>query len=139
MLATEMTSRHKWFWLAGAFAVCFFGAGAIWWRGTYQDYLYGAFRWETVPLLAGVALMLSWVSGVGVFASAIAVGSAFPAVVFARVVLDCMENPTSHNLWPFEVAMAFGVGMIMSFPSAAFGWLLRRVTNRHRAEPDAEE
>ena len=130
---TEMSPRHKWSWLVGAFALCFFAGGAIWWTGSYLDYVNSGFRWETLPLLAGVALFLSWIIGVRIVASAMAVGSAFPAIVFARVVLDGLEDPTSHNLWPFAVVMAFGLGMIMTFPFAAFGTLLRRVMHRSRA------
>jgi hypothetical protein len=80
-------------------------------------------------LLASVALLLSWVSGAGIVASAITIGSAFPAVIFVRVVLDGMEDPTNHNLWPFEIVMTFGIGMIVTFPFAALGALLRRVTH----------
>lgn len=127
---TNTTLRYQWPWLIGAFVVCFFVGGGIWWRGSYQEYLNGAFRWETIPLLAGAALFLSWIIGAGIVASALAVGSAFPAIVLARVVLD---GPTTHNLWPLEVAIACGPGMMMTFPSAALGWLLRRVTHRGRA------
>jgi hypothetical protein len=130
---TKMTPGHKWSWLFGAFVLCFLAGGAIWWRGSYQDYLNGGFRWGTIPVLASVALFLSWVIGVGIVTSAVAVGSAFPAVILGRIVLDGMEDPTSHNLWPFEVAMAVGFGMVMTFPSAGLGWLLRRVTHRIRA------
>ena len=116
--------------------LCFFAGGAIWWSGSYQDYLNGSFRWGTIPLLAGASLFLSWMIGVGIVPSAVTVGSTFPAVIFARVVLDGMEDPTNHNLWPFEVAIAVGLGMVMTFPSAALGWLLRRVTHGGHAEPD---
>ena len=98
-----------------------------------MDYLNSGFPWETILLLAGVALLLSWVIGAGVVASAIAIGSAFPAIIFVRVVLDGMEDPTNHNLWPFEIVMAFGIGMIATFPFAAFGALLRRITHRSGA------
>jgi hypothetical protein len=128
----EMNTRQKWSWLVGAFAVCFFAGGAIWWRGQYHDYLNGGFRWETIPLLAGVALFLTWIVGARIVADAVAVGLAFPAVVMARVVLDCIADPTRHNLWPLELIFAFGVGMATTFPSAALGWALRRFTHRSR-------
>ena len=48
------------------------------------------FHWETLPLLAGVAVVLSWIVGVGIIPSALVVGSAFPAIIFTRVVLDCI-------------------------------------------------
>jgi hypothetical protein len=121
---------REWIWLVGAFALCFFAGGVICWRGSYVDYLNSGFPWGTLVLLAVVTLLLSWIIGAGIVASATAIGSAFPAIIFARVVLDCMEDPTNHNLWPFEVVMAVGLGMIVTFPFAAFGALLRRVTHR---------
>ena len=127
-----MSPRHKWPWLIGAFVFCFFVGGAIWWRGSYQDYLDNRFPWGSLALAAGVALFLSWVIGAGIVASAVAIGSAFPATICARLMLDGMEHPTSHNLWPFEVIMAFGLGMITTFPFAALGALLRRLTLRSR-------
>jgi hypothetical protein len=132
-LGGVLRPQHKWSWIVGAFALCFFAGGAIWWRGSYVDYLDSGFPWGTLLLLAGVALYLSWGIGAGVVASAIAIGSAFPAIIFVRVVLDGMEDPTNHNLWPFEIVMAFGIGMMVTFPFAAFGALLRRVTHRGRA------
>jgi len=125
---------RKAFWLAGAFALCFFVGGFIWWRGSYQDYLDTGFRWETLPLLAGVAIVLAWIIDAGIIGSAVVVGIAFPAIVFGRVVLDCIDDPTRHNLWPFEVFMALVIGMIIAFPAAALGWLLRRITHRSRAD-----
>lgn len=126
-------SRAKWWWLIGAFVLCFLAGGVIWWRGSYPEYLDGSFHWETVPLLASVALFLSWVIGAGIVASALAPASAFTAVILARVVLDGMENSSNHNLWPFEMAVAFGFGMLMSFPAAALGGLIRRLRYRSRA------
>jgi hypothetical protein len=118
--------------LVGAFAVCFVVGGWIEWRGSYQEYLQAGFHWEILPLIAGVAYSLSWLLGVGIIPSALVLGSAFPAIILGRVVLDCVHDPTNHNLWPFEVGAAFIFGMMMAFPSAAVGWLLRRITHRGR-------
>jgi hypothetical protein len=113
--------------LAGGFALCFFAGGWIWWRGSYQEYLSTSFHWETWPLLASVAVILSWIIGIRVIPTALVVGSSFPAIVLARVFL--VDSPTSHNLWPFEVAGALLFGMMMAFPPAGLGWLLRHITN----------
>src|SRR5437660_4825508 len=123
-----MNLPRKALWLVGAFAVCFFAGGWIWWSGSYEEFMAADFHWETLPLLAGVAVVLSWIVGVGIIPSALVVGSAFPAIIFARVVLDCIQDPTRHNLWPFEVVVAFVFGMVMAFPPAGIGWLLRRIT-----------
>jgi hypothetical protein len=46
------------------------------------------------------------------------------AVVAGRIVVDTARDPTSHNLWPFEVLMAGGAGLV--FLAAAF--LARKAT-----------
>src|SRR4051812_43564310 len=78
----EVSPRRKWAWLAGAFPLCFVAGGAICWRGSYEDYLRAGVSWETLLLLAGAALFLSWGIGTGVVASAITIGSVLPAVIF---------------------------------------------------------
>ena len=44
----------------------------------------------------------------------------------ARVVVDTMRDPTSHNLWPFEVVIAFMVGLAGAVPGALIGSAIRR-------------
>jgi hypothetical protein len=39
----------------------------------------------------------------------------------ARVVVDTSQDPTSHNLWPFEVGLAWFVGLLASLTGAALG------------------
>jgi hypothetical protein len=93
----------------------------------------GSYYWAILPLFTGAALALSWIVGVGIVPSALVVGSAFPAIVVVRVVIDGAQDPTAHNLWPFEVVLAMVTGMVMTFPAAAIGGLLRRLT--HRGQP----
>jgi hypothetical protein len=113
--------------LAGGFTLCFFPGGWIWWRGSYQEYL-SSVHWETWPLFASVAVILTWIIGIRVIPTGLVVGSSFPAIVLTRVfVVD--SDPTSHNLWPFEVAGALLFGMMMAFPPAGLGWFLRCITN----------
>lgn len=125
---------RKALWLVGAFALCFFAGGWIWWRGTYEQFLHAGFHWETFPLLAGTAVFLSWIIGIRIIPSALVVGGTFSAIMIVRVVLDCIQDPTRHNLWPFEVVVAFVFGMIMAIPPAGIGWLFRRITHRSRAD-----
>ena len=49
--------------------------------------------------------------------------AAVPAVVFARVVVDGMREPTSHNLWPIELVIAGFLGLACAVPGAALGAL----------------
>src|SRR6266446_534310 len=132
MNASPVKRLRKALWLVGAFAFCFITGGWIWWRDSYQEYLEAGFHWETLPLIAGVAFSLSWILDVGIIPSALVVGSTFPTIILGRVVLDCARDPTKHNLWPFEVGAAFIFGMMMAFPPAAIGRLLRHITHRRR-------
>jgi hypothetical protein len=54
------------------------------------------------------------------------VGASAPAVVCARVVVEAVLDPTSHNLWPFEVVIALVIGLICAsvgaIPGAPIAW-----------------
>jgi len=50
-----------------------------------------------------------------------------PAAVIGRVVFDVAGDPTSHNLWPFELVLAVLVGAVAVLPGIGFGLLLRRL------------
>ncbi|MGH7681747.1 MAG: hypothetical protein ACRENN_07135 [Candidatus Eiseniibacteriota bacterium] len=41
----------------------------------------------------------------------LSVGAGFVLAVMGRVLIETSVDPTSHNLWPFEVVIAGGVGL----------------------------
>ena len=125
--------RLKWPWIVAGFAVCFFFGGAFLWKGTYDDYLHAGFHWEIIPVQMAVALLSTWSMGLGIVVATVTVGMAFPAAIMARVVIDCLDDPSHHNLWPFELVLAVAFGIVMSFSGAASGRLLRWATHRNRA------
>ena len=45
----------------------------------------------------------------------------------ARVVVDTARDPTSHNLWPFEMVIAFALGLAGAVPGALIGSTFRRL------------
>ena len=57
----------------------------------------------------------------------IAMLACLPAAILARVVADVWQDPTSHNLWPLEVVLAFLVGAAAVLPGIALGAVMRRV------------
>jgi putative effector of murein hydrolase len=118
-------------WFLGAFTLCFLAGGWFCWQGSYQEYMAAGVPLATLLLLAVTAFALPLVSGAGIIPCGIVVGATFPAVVMVRVVLDGMNNPTDHNLWPFEVAIASAIGMGIALPAAAIGGLIRRVMHRN--------
>jgi hypothetical protein len=120
------------------FAIAFVLAATFYWpafeaKVNLPEALYGA------PVaLAGVAAFIDALLGRRPFARALWIGAAvLPATVFARVVYDGLRDPTAHNLWPFEVAIAIGVGLPAALAGAAAGVLVLRATGRHRRDDDA--
>jgi hypothetical protein len=62
----------------------------------------------------------AWIAG-------LVVAAALPAVVLVRVLLDAASDPTSHNLWPFEIALALGPGLLAGAGGALLGALAVRL------------
>ena len=50
-----------------------------------------------------------------------------PAVVMARVVADTWQDPSAHNLWPFELVLALLTGAVAVLPGIGLGLLMWRV------------
>ena len=123
----EMSGRSQWIPVVG-FVASVLAMGVRYWSIDYgglnlPEALYG-------PGLGLVAVFaaLSVGSGATTFWKGVLVlGSAAPAVVMLRVIVEGMLDPTSHTLWPFEVAIAIGVGFPCAFAGAAMGWLLRKL------------
>lgn len=53
---------------------------------------------------------------------------AMPAAALARVIVETtLVDPTSHNLWPFEIAAALLLGYAGAVPGALIGVLIDRL------------
>ena len=78
-----------------------------------------------------LALLARWKGCVRVRWAAPAMALSMPVVVAARVVADTAADPTSHNLWPFEIALAMLVGFPCAIVGAMVGtWLAFRALRR---------
>lgn len=122
------------------FGVAFVIAAVLYWpametKQNLPDSLYGL----PVVLTALTAVVDSWLSR-RPFARALWVAACvLPAAVFARALHDVLlVDPTSHNLWPFEIVIAFGVSLPAALAGSVAGWLLLRATGRHR-DPAPDE
>ena len=130
MEPSKTTRTATYVWLAVAFFTAFLATGSQLWPGSYQEYLSRGGGIQLVATVAIVAILVAAISGLGIARSALAVGCGVPAATFARVVADGVQDPTSHNLWPFEVGIALIVGMAAAWPAALLGALIRYLGRR---------
>ena len=111
--------------LAAAFVTCVLVVGIGYWPMPYSqvnlpDALYGTGLW----LVGGVALALRLAGVARSWKIALLIGSAPAMAVLARVIADTMRDPTSHNLWPFELVIALALGVACAACGAMAGRLL---------------
>jgi hypothetical protein len=119
--------QATYWWLPG-FAVSFLAVGVPYWRIPYNRLdLPNALVGTGLVVLVATAALTRAISGRGSFIVASAIGSAVPAVVVLRVIVDVMGDPTSHNLWPFEVVIAAVAGGAAALAGAFAGGLISRL------------
>ncbi len=119
------------YWLIAAFVAGFFAVGYPFWQIPYNkvslpNTLYG-------PGLVVVGLAAAAARALGkarLLAVILVVGAAVPAAIIARVAVETTKDPTSHNLWPFEVIIAAFVGVTCSLAGALLGSLPRLFSKR---------
>jgi len=58
----------------------------------------------------------------------LAVTAGFALGVVGRVAVETANDPTSHNLWPFEVAIAGAIGLVAAVLGVGLARLLQRAT-----------
>ena len=63
----------------------------------------------------------------GVLTPTLAVAAGFVLAVLARVAVETSRDPTSHNLWPFEVVIAGGIGLIAGLAGVLTTRLVQRL------------
>lgn len=133
-----MTIDWRKYWWQPGFALAFFAVGVPYWLIPYNklnlpDALLGV---ELVVVFAAAALARLY-SGKSFLRVAMVMGSAVPAVVMARVVVDGVLDYSAHNLWPFEVVIAILVGGAVAVSGTLAGsvllWLSRKGANDEQA------
>ncbi len=116
-------------WLALGFAVGLLLMGIPFWQLPYnhQGFVYPGL----LVGLAGLAVITAGLAASGqaslkkVFWTMI---SAFPAAIAIRVAVEVAEDPTDHNLWPFERIYGFVMSLMAVVPGLLIGALVRKVT-----------
>ncbi|MEO3474454.1 hypothetical protein AAFN86_21490 [Roseomonas sp. CAU 1739] len=114
------------FWLTAAFIVGVFLSGMQYWLLSYRQA-------ELPVAVMGPGLLALPVIAAALVAARVAAPrralvvmmSCLPCAIILRVVAETWRDPTSHNLWPFEVVMAILVGLVAVLPGVGIGVFLR--------------
>lgn len=110
-----------------AFAVSFLAVGLPYWLIPYKSVnLPDALIAPGLLVVCAAALLLRAHRIAPFWRTTAVIGAAVPAAVFARVIAEGLQDPTSHNLWPLEIIIAAVLGFICALAGAAAGSLAAR-------------
>ena len=113
-------------WVMLAFAVVVLAAGIPYWRIPYDELNRGHFAVLPGALLLGfVTLVLVLAEVAPVKRIALTMLLCVPVIACVSVAKDTAADPTSHNLWPFELVLAAISGAVVVLPAVAVGMAIR--------------
>jgi hypothetical protein len=113
-------------WLPLAAAVSLLSVGIPYWLIPYNKLsLPDALLTPGLAVVVASALLLRLFGGASFWRTTFVIGGSVGAVVMARVLADAAHDPTSHNLWPFEVVIALAIGLCCSLAGSIVGNLMR--------------
>lgn len=119
--------KRRSLWLPLAFVAGFLAVGLPYWQIPYAKLgLPDALIGPGLLVVAAAALLTRAVGGRSLPRTIALVGASVPCAVMARVIVDAVQDPTSHNLWPIEVVIALVLGLCASAAGALLGSLLLR-------------
>lgn len=113
------------------FLIAFLAVGIPYWVVPYKEASLpsGLYGFGLILVFAG-AMWLRGRAGVSFGRSLLAAGSAVPAAVLARVIVEVVGDPTSHNLWPIELVIAAGLGYAVAAVGCVVGAVMVRLGGR---------
>lgn len=115
-----------------SFAVSFFATGIPYWLIPYREVnLPNALISPGLFILCIAALLLRFYNIASFWKITGIITATIPGIVIFRLLFEVLQDPTSHNLWPFEVIIAIIVGIACTLPGTLAGHLLAKISG-HR-------
>ena len=122
-------------WLSVAFVLSFLAVGIPYWLIPYNKVNLPSALIEPGLLVVVFAALLIRSQRASSFWEVVSiVGASVPAAVFARVIVDGLKDPSSHNLWPFEVIIALLMGFLCALAGAVAGSLVSTLVARRAGD-----
>jgi hypothetical protein len=122
-------------WLTLSLITTFFATGIPFWLVPYNNANLPGSLLHSGLFVAGISALLLCMYGIASFwRSTSMVAASVGASVVARVLVGAAQDPTTHNLWPFEVAIALMVGCVCAAVGAIVGSLIAKLRPSHPGE-----
>ena len=119
-----------WWWSGVVVAVSALIFGSVYWTQDHRDLDIGAIGLALyLVAMVPVAVLRATRTAPFLLAAATLPAGLVLAVV-VRIAVDVMGDPSSHNLWPFEVVIAAVVGGFWGLLAAGVGELALRTRTR---------
>ncbi len=117
--------------LTGSFVVCARASGSPYFSLDYSQVSLPSslFGWGLV-LIFVVAAGIRITNAASFLSTLATCASVLLVIVMARVVRDTVLDPTSHNLWPFELMIACALAVPVALVGTSFGLLVRLAMRR---------
>jgi hypothetical protein len=115
-------------YLAVAFAASFLAIGLRYWALPYNRLSLPSALVGPGLIVVGVSALLLRTFGVASLRRiTMVIGASVPCAVLARVIIDALKDPTSHNLWPLEVIIALVIGIPVALGGSTAGAVIARL------------
>lgn len=125
-----MRLRRKWILIFG-FAASAFAVGVPYFLTAYRELNLPSALYGPGLCVLVAAAALTFVYGATTFwKNVLIIGAAIPAIIMLRVVVDTIADPTSHNLWPFEIVIGSLVAAPCAFTGSVMGWIIVKLCRR---------
>lgn len=128
-----MSVRTRWIPAFG-FSVSALAVGVPYFLIPYRELnLPGALYGPGLCVLVATAALTLGCGATTFWKNVAIIGAAVPAIILLRVAVETVADPTSHNLWPFEVIIGSIVSALCAFIGSLMGWIMSKLRGRDGA------
>lgn len=129
-----MPKQPHW-WSIAAFVVGILVVGLPFWLIPYGSVqLPGSLATWSMAAIGVIAALLVASGTTRFWRTIVVTAGAVPAAIMFRVIVEAAQDPTSHNLFPFELALGIWRALFYVVPGAIVGLLVHRLRSP-RQEP----
>ena len=111
-------------WLVIAFLIAFVGVGFRYWQVPYTELSLPESLYGPGLVAVCVVAMMARAFGLARFWKVwLLLAATIPCAVLVRVLIDAGAHPGTHDLWPLELAIALGMGLVVALAGTLLGSL----------------